>query len=524
MKKNPEKTPLIHAQKTPRNDTYYSTDRIRRGLIYYLSGRGVTAIASVLVPILLVRTLSVADYAWYTAFSGLLITLMALSNFGIERVVPRYFPELRNAGAEKELQLTCRWLVLLRAVLLIAVLLPFLLNYDQFAEWFNLPRQTEIKWLFAAYALSFGMTMHITRSLQALMLQKEATVGIALEWFFKLGLLIIALAIQGGIDLGETLLLQGGTAAIGAMYMLWQLEKHLMYQKNKVYNQNILNRKQAAKTGFQNYLWVLSGMYTDPSLIKLTSSSFFSANITAALGFSYAITGVIQRYLPAVLLLNLIEPTVMAKYTENRNFKQITQYFSIILKFNLFILTPATTWFLFNGEPIVEILTKGKYPESLWLISGLMVILILQSHTLIMQLACNAVEKSELLFWGNIWALPLLVPSAVLIYFFKMPGVIVSVMGIIIFRNCFIAFRLRRLGYFYTPDWRGTAKIAIAAIIATMIANSISPIISVGLVKIVLTGLVTLLAYVGLTFIWKPFSEDERQTLNRFLGKRYFVW
>lgn len=521
MKNKSEKPALVHAHQ---KDTYYSTDRIRKGLVYYLSGRGVTAIASVLVPILLVRTLSVTDYAGYTAFSGLLISLMALSNLGIERVIPRYFPELRNAGAEKELHLTCRWLVVIRAALLFVVVFPFLLFYQQFTEWFNLPQQAEIKWYFAVYAISFGMSMHISRSLQALMLQKEATVGIALEWFIKLGLLIIALAVQGGIGLSEALLLQGGTAAIGAMYMIWQLEKHLMRQQNKVFNQNILNRKQAAKTGFQNYLWVLSGMYTDSSLIKLVSASFFSANITAALGFSYAITGVLQRYLPAILLLNLIEPTIMAKYTENKNFLQISKYFSIVLKFNLFILTPATIWFFFNGGPLVEILTKGKYQESVWLISSLMVVLILQSHSIIMQLACNAVEKSELLFLGNIWALPLLAPSAALIYFFNIIGMIASIIGIIIFRNCFVVFRLRKLGYIYKPDWMGIVKIVIASILAAVLANSVSLIIPIELVKILLTVVVTLLAYLGLTFIWKPFSEDERKTLNRFLGNRYFAW
>src|SRR5262245_53473761 len=88
----------------------YATRRVRHSVKHYIYGCGISPVASFAVALLLVRELSIADYAAYTAISGLLIGLMIFSNGGLERVIPRYFPELRLAGAEKELWNLC-WIL-----------------------------------------------------------------------------------------------------------------------------------------------------------------------------------------------------------------------------------------------------------------------------------------------------------------------------------------------------------------------------------------------------------------------------
>ena len=503
---------------------YYNAGRVRRSLAYYLSGRGVTAIASMLVPLLLVRSMTVGDYARYTAYSGLLIVLMTLSNLGIERVVPRYLPELRNAGAEDELCLTSRFLTIVRASLLFLVLILLLLGYGYVAKWFNLAVDTKAKWAFVLYAFSFGMSMYFARTLQALMLQKEAAIGVAFEWFLKLAVLSVLLFCSGRISLHAAILLQGGTAAVGAIYMFCKLQLHLGRPRKVAKSEILLNRKQVVRTGLENYFWVLSGMYTGPPVVKLISSSLFSPALTAALGFAYAVTGVVQRYMPSVLLLNIIEPAIMAKFSGNRDFRLLNHYISIVFKFNLFVLLPVAIWFPVNGAPLVELVTKGKYPESVWMISALLIVLILQSHTMMMQLTCNAVEKSNILLQSNIWAMVLLPVAAVAIYIYGLPGLFLSLLAIMIFRNLYCVKMLRRNGYCYRLDFKRIINIIFSAASSVFVAWLIVGNRQDGLIGAAAGLIITIVCFGGIAYLFKGFSREERETLNEFLGRVYFVW
>ena len=525
---------LDPANKPIQDKRYYSNARIRKGLFYFLSGRGMAAIAAVVVPILLVRVLSVVDYAAYTAFSGLLIVIMAATNLGLERVIPRYFPELQSAGAGAELYRFAKVLTVMRIASLGVASLVLIIMYEPLSSWFNLPKSYKPVLGFAVYVIGFGLSMHLSRSLHALMMQKEAAEGMVFEWITKLGFLLALLYIFKQIGLTEALLLQGSTAMLGCFHMFFRLNGRLR-KTVTTDGSRILDYKQVAKTGWQNYLWNISGMHTDPSITKLVSSAFFSAPITAALGFAYSIIGVLQRYLPAVLLLSLIEPAVMARYCETRDFGQTSRLLKIVLRVNIFILAPSTVWFFLHGEPLVIALTGGKYIESVWLITALMIVLMLKSHTLIMQMAVNAVEKSEFLLWSNAWSLLLVLPVAIAVYFLEMQGLIGGLIAIIIVRNVYIVNRLRKDGYNYAVDWKGLGKIYVIACISGLGTKFIVPFIPVSeldsfllvsgaLAESVFAAVCMTMLFLGIAYVWKPFTEFERETLNKFFGRRCFVW
>ncbi len=507
-----------------RKDDYYTASRIRRGLIHYLSGRGITAFAAILVPLLLVRFLEITDYAGYTVFSGFLM-LVLLSEAGMGRVLPRYLPELRNAQAETELQWTCRCLLLIRAGLLALLLGVFIPIYPYLVEVLKLPASIKLAWAFAMYAFSFGMSRVVAKSLQSLMLQKQVVVGMVLEWYLKLLCLIAILLLAGKIDLLETLLIQGCTAAVGLGYMIWQLEKYFSRQRGQRPGPavKILDWRQMAKTGLQNYLWVLSGIYFQPAAVKLFSAYFFSPGITAVVGFSYAIATVIQRYIPSFLLNDIIEPTIMAKYTEKYDFHQSARYLSIILKMNLLILIPLAGWFYWHGDVFVNLITGGKYHDSIWVISLLLVMLILQTFTNMLQHASNAVQKSDLLFRSNVRTLFFLAPLVVIVYFFKLPGLLVGMMIMMLFRNRYIAGHLRNQGYDISIDWPGIGKIIIVTAISLLIAGIATQLAGKDLYKCLISLSVGALVYIGLLIVLNPFSPAERQTINNFSGRKFFA-
>lgn len=507
-----------------RGGNCYSANRVRRSLGHFIAGRGVTSIASFAVAILLVRMMPVQDYAGYTALSGLLMTLMVISNGGIERIVPRYFPELRLKCADVELRRFCWQLTRLRLSLLLAILALLVVAYPYARLWLSIPDQPLMLSAFFCYVLTYGMSMHLNRAMQSLMLQRRATIAMAIEWFSKLALVGVWFSFSHTINLVKAVWIQGVTAGFGIIYMVYQLNRHLPSIEEGETTKEVLDYQQVRRMGTHNYLQALAGFHADPAVGKMLSSYFLPEAITASLGFAHSIAGVLRRYLPATLLLGLIEPTIMAKHSESNDFSKTAHLAAIVFKMNLFILVPVAIFVCVSGQPLVEIITGGKYGDSAWLISILLLVLMMESHRFVLQLIVNAVEKSELLLTSNLWSLLFVPVTIAAIFLFGIKGLMAGVLFISFSRNFYLVHMLRKLGLPYRPDWYGVAKIAIlsaGAVISakTFVANELAPV-----PEALVAGTMAAIFFLLFAFVWKPFSQKERDTLNRFLGRPCFVW
>lgn len=501
----------------------YSADRVRKSFVHFLLGRGVTSIASLLVAFVVVRHLSVPDYAAYTAISGLLVVFMMISGGGLERVVPRYIPELYQHGSVHSLKAFCWKLVVLRLLFLAPVLILAAVFYQYLAAWFELPEERAVFIALAAYITSYALTMHMTRTLQALLLQRQATTGMAIEWISKLIALVATLALINELSLVEVLAIQAATGLLSLLYMLVVLATFLARQVDHD-RMAELDLSQVFRMGLHNYLHGITGLHAGQAVSKIVCAYFMPASVTAAFGFAHAITGALKRYLPANLLLGLIEPVVMARYSEERDFSKTVHLVTIVLKVNLFLLVPLTIWFYFAGEPIVLLLTGGKYPDSVAMICALMVFLMMESHRLVLQMIANAVETSEWLLHSNLWSMILVPFILVAIYFGGIRELIAGMLLLSTFRNSYIVWRLNRHGLKYQLDIVAVCKLILVSLACTYIGTQLAATFSSGLLFCIGSGLLSGTLYVVVTFFWKVFSQAERDTLNNFLGRRLFVW
>ena len=395
--------------------------------------------------------------------------------------------------------------------------------YSTFAEKIGLPTDSNAMWSFVFYAAAFGMSMHVSRSLQALLLQREAAMGMAIEWLTLLAALAALLVYRGGISLVDALWIHAGTGAMAFAYMGARLHGHFAAQIDSG-SGRVLDSRIVRRMGWYNYLQALAGFHADPPASKLLSAYLLPGPATAAFGLAHAVTGLMRRYLPANLLLGLIEPTVMATYSQNRNFAQTTRHVSTVLKVNLFILVPFAAWVSLAGRPLVELITGGKYGESVWLMGGLLVILMMENHRLILQLIANAIERSELLLHSNLWSLLLVPVTAVAAYIWGLPGLVGGMASIAFSRNLYMISALRKLSYNYTPDWRGIYRILTATTVACGLALPVTSSMLASVIGSIVSGIAVVAIYLVLTYLWKPFSQNERDALNRFFGKKLFVW
>lgn len=503
---------------------HYSKVKIKKGLLHFLTGTAITAVASFSVAILIVRELSISQYASYTALSGLLIVIMLISNLGIERILPRFIPKVRQYGSAQELLAITRWLVVCRALSLFFFSGVLYLISDFISAWLNVEFSQEMLVYFLLYMLGFGLSSHFFRNLQVLMKQKEATISMGLEWFIKLIGLVFIISQYGGISLEEVFLIQAITVWIGVFASFYFLYQVTWLDGKKQSQQNVLDIKEIVQFGAYNYFQLLLGFHALPSTSKLVAATFFAGPALASLGFAYAMIGVVKRYMPAKMLLRLIEPAVMVRYDDKKDFDKTCSIVLLLLKLNLFIILPLAVWFYFCSEPLINLITKDKYSDSVWIISALLLLMVLESQRDVLQLICNAVGHSVLLFKSNIYSLLLFPLWLYLTFKYELPGLIFGLILILFFRNIYLTYQLARRGFKFHPDYNAIFVIFIWSMVAVLLASQISSIYFEGYVMAFISAFLFLIFYLSLCYIKKPFLQSERTMLNGFIGKRIFIW
>ncbi len=506
---------------------YYSRERVRKSLIHYLFGRGVASLASFASAILLIRAFSITTYAAYTALSGLFYFITILSNGGIERVISRFLPEYRQNGAERTIRVCIRWFIFVRMGVLLCLLIPLNFWADSVFSYLSIAEAVNIMVPFCFYSLSKSVAEQYGLVLQALLYQREATIGNLIEFITRLAAIVACMVYTNELPLGDVYWIFTAACGLRILYSLIKLSKFVGKVNAKEERQSPL---RLIRMGWDNYLTLLLGLPFMDGTTKLLAASFLTHFQTAVLGFSYTLSDVMMRYLPATLLLGLIEPVFVARYIENKNFENLNQMASIVLKINLFILAPITAWMAFEGAPVIGLISGDKYTTAILPITGLMIVMMINSHQLVLRLIANAVEKSRILVSSNCSVLLLFPIYLGLIFNLGLNGLISGILFLAAFRNFYTLSTLRRLGYRYRVDWRRMTRIILASVGSVLIASCFNIVVyrfNLGINELLSSlaiAFLTGILYLIILYFCKAFSPAERDLLNRFIGRRIFVW
>lgn len=502
---------------------HYSAHNVRRSLWQYLTGRGVTAIASIAFNIILVRALSIPDYASYTALSGLIILITIISSGGLERVIPKFLPELKVAGAAHQLVRLCWRLLELRTGLIIVILIPVVFLREELSALFAIIGGETVMHATIIYILIFTVSWHISRTQEALLLQRDATTGLAIEWFAKLATVLLVLYYGQALTVGVAMWIHVGTATLGALYKFIKLRQYLSSSlTSEPLIQVDFAMERLWRFGWHNYLQSLIVVPQSPSTMRLVSAHFLMSSSTAALGFAYNLVSVLQRYLlPGTLMLGLIEPIFMARYSAHKDFQALNEMGSIVVKINLCLLAPAIVWLMLSGSATIDLITAGKYTDSVWLICALLIATTMDSHIQILEIVANAVEESWLLLTSNLWAAVIGIFQIGAIILYGLHGLIIMTLLISIFRNYYLIWALRTKNHGYKLEWTGSFRILVAAIISGILGSLIMQGIG-GFAGSLIAAIITGILFLTMIYFWLPFTQSEQNLMNRFAGRKIF--
>lgn len=504
---------------------YYSRDKVRKSLIHYLFGRGTASLASFASAILLIRTFSVTTYAAYTALSGLYYFISVLSGGGLERVIPRFLPELRQTGAERTIRTCIMWVMGLCILFVLCCLIPLYFLSDHVFVYLSISQGRDVIVSFCMFTLTKMVAEQSGRILQALLYQREATIGDLLEMGTRLATIVGCMVYNDHLMLDTVFWIFSASCGLRIGYSLIKLFKFV----GKTDSEEVrISPFRLLQFGWQNYLTLLLSLPTMSGTSKLLAAGLLSNFHTAIIGFSYTLTEVMMRYLPANLLLGLIEPVFMARYAENKNFETLNQMALIVLKINLFILAPVTAWMALDGAPVISAISGGKYTEATLPIAAMMIAMMISSHQLVLVLISNALEETRILVSGSLSVLLLFPIYLGLIFYLGLEGLVAGVVLLRMYRNIYTISRIRNLGYRYKVDWLRMARISLAAFGSALIASSFNLVadrFNLGLNELLssmIIASITGILYLIIMYFWKAFSQTERDLLNRFAGRKIF--
>lgn len=508
----------------------YSGKALRRGALHYLTGKAVSALLTFVILLCLIRLLSLREYGVYVALVAGAEIAYAVGGLGLPWLAARYLPEYRlNAPGEALIEV-CRRMLIWQALAFAVLVGIFFLLSDYYFNLSGLRPFSDISVVLMMTVLFEGLGRFVREPIMgSLILQRDARLSLICRQLVFL-LFLIAASAAGSFDVFAVAAIEAGASMISFCTGLWLLERHLK-----------VLRPQAAHPAWQaptlRAHWAVALRMYFAHLVSLTYSPQVLTNVVmrmlgseaaALFGFLRALNDQVARYLPATLLFSLIRPKLMASYAGGGGMAELTRNANLAGKLSLFVLVSLLSLAALSGDMLVDVLSGDKFGDTGWLLTGFLAGLIPFSQRQLLESVVVAIGRAEVCVWASASGLVMLPLTWFLIH--ADFGLWAPVMSIGIGHLTFNGFVLGVVGckYGYRADWSGVAKMFGCAVLSYLILVPLSfwltGKLSAGWMFSGVQAVLAVGSYLILAWVFKPFSQEERNRINAFLRRRVFIW
>jgi hypothetical protein len=445
--------------------TRFGKERVKRGMINFLTGKVVSALAGLMAMIFVVQGLSVSEFASYSILVALVEFFTAVTGVGLAHVVLRYVPELYATHRALSLRSVVLATMGLRTgVLLTALVIAYFLSIP-LAHLINLDGALQAFEIFLI-VVGFRSTAHfLSQILESTLHQgisqlafSASAVGRCLGMFWLLR--------DGSVSLLEVISLEALCDAFACSMLAIGISKTLMEvarDKNPHTEDQAwwLNHRQAvAKFAVHAYLQHLATLPFGGNINRLVGGSMFGDRVMASFGFALLLYEYFKRYLPTQLLIGLIRPIVVARFSISKNFNAAVNLCDQALQINLIFLLGAIAVLFVAGSDLLTLLSAGKYGnQSVWILIALLLLLGLETQRLVLELLTQTVEQYGLMIPCNLFlSLSIFLGMAGYSQIGAISFPIANALALIL-TNSWINRKMSKLGYRYCHAWRSTGII-----------------------------------------------------------------
>jgi len=446
----------------------YGAARVHASIAHFLLGKAVSSLAGFITIILLVKALPVSEFAAYSVLVSLEDVVTALSGLGLTHAILRYVPELY---AQKYRIALRRFVIaagLSRVTVLVFVgMLAYALS-GSIAGSAGLANAVHAYQVFLLLVVLRLSSHFVAQVLESALHQASAQAGYSAAAVGRLGGLLFLMSSGHGVVLVQVIWMEAAAETAGLAVMLAGLARMLVAQGldaapagDAAWGRANLRRiLRFALSGYVQHLSIT--LYATPN--RMVGGHYLAPPAMAAYGFCLSLFDYVRRYLPAQLLMGVIRPVIVARYTQTRDFPGAVHTSNLVLKVNAMLIGLVLAYIPVAGEDTVLLLTGGKFGHgTTLLLLALGVFLLMETQRQQLEVLAQAVEQYHLLIPANLLLSASLLPAILAVPALGAVALPLSNMAGLLLANNWVISRLRRKGYAFQHPWEGLSRIAAVA-------------------------------------------------------------
>lgn len=452
----------------------YGSERIGRGLMHFVLGKGVSAVAGVSAMLLVVRELSVESFAAYSVLVALVEMLTAISGLGLIHVLLRYVPELYAKHYQASLRnLIFSSLGLRSGVLLLAALIAYMFAAE-LAPHIGLGSVIVAYQVFLLVVVLRSTSHFLSQILESTLHQGVVQFGYSIGTVARLVGMLYLLQ-QGDVQLVEVIWIEAIGDVLSLLVMLFGVIQVITSKVSKDEhtedNGSWLRQhlKQIAKFALAGYLQHLAITPYGGHMNRLVGGSVLNVGAMAAYGFAQSLYEYMKRYLPAQLLVGLIRPVVVARYCERRDFSVAARLCEQVLQINILLILGLFVMLVVGSGEVLAAISAGKYgSESMLILVVLFLVLLLETQRQQIELLVQTVERYQYLIRSN-----LLLASSIILAVVLLPllGAVsfpaANAIGLFV-ANFWVQRQMQTADFHFRHDWFATGRVVVLCVIAVL--------------------------------------------------------
>lgn len=436
--------------------------------------RVATGLSGIAIPLILVRWMSVEEFAQYLIAVSAISIAGIVSGFGMDRVLYRFLPEayLRNDAvfARKLIGAAFAPRVVLAPVVVIAILTALVPLRAQEAIWLPIS-------LGCALAIIVGLSEVVGHAASSLMkFQLQAAIVFA-GIVVRLAVLCAISLLVGVLKLVWVLLILVGIEflqllVVGFAVVLPVLRR-MRIAGGGGERASWPSWRALGKMALSNYGSYILGLPWQGSVLRVIVGVHSEAAVIATFGFLQTLADRLKQYLPMQILQTAVEPVMVRRFAEGEDLKVIIGQLDLLRRVSSYPIIGLAVVFAIAGDPIVSIVTGGKYTDA-----GMLAALIL------LGLAASTISSVLWISSSIAHEMPLLLGRFALISVFLFPvmwiaakycgGLGVAVVAMLVSPMLWCALRWSSSkATAGTWDWSKDLRVVVLAIALVVIGRSL---------------------------------------------------
>lgn len=501
-----------------------SNDRVRRALLFFVSGKAASGVLGVLWLAALVRVCNQQALGVYLAFLSLFEITQLLSSCGLYSFVQRYLPQGYAALEQSTFSRTLTLLLLARGASLCAVGYIIFFLWDQISAWQGWPSGFLSPWVAVGFIILEGQLRFLDSIFESMVYQGYSQVVSVVRNVLRLIWLLVLTGNSTSVQVEAVLKMELILAGIFLLVGLVTLRKLVNAAAPKDVAVGLPQLQKAVSFSLNTYAALAVGQVCSVDAMRLVVGHFCGTNVVAVYGLAQAIADVVRRYMPMQLFQGFVRSVIIAKLAQHGDHAEAESQAALLHKLNFFFLAIAAGMAAAAGDQALLLLSKkAGFDEVTPYLVGFLFLLSVQAVRMLFSMIATIKEDGK-----SILIATLVSCGGMLLAIFLIPivGAWGGIFGLLVAESAYaLTLRVRLLLNLRAifGATRGYFVIVLAASVAAVFAHNLS--VSVNpMVQLMFSSVTYLVTLHILVARGHAFSSEESERINRVLPIKVFVW